>query len=157
MISVFSCEFEFKSHWSSARVYSGSNELKIAFNLNFKTRGEGGMGGRGREGGSSAGPMEPGPSCSRSGCTRAGCGAETQGTTQRQEHCWTTAQPEFKNKRFAVRIKANSAFMYITSYMVRRKRFFWLLEEGEALPLCSRKGGLARGRGCQALPLENPQ
>lgn len=46
MISVFSCEFEFKSHWSSARVYSGSNELKIAFNLNFKT-GEGGMGGAG--------------------------------------------------------------------------------------------------------------
>lgn len=47
MISVFSFEFEFKSHWSSARVYSGSNELKIAFNLNFKTRGEGGMGGEG--------------------------------------------------------------------------------------------------------------
>lgn len=40
MISVFSCEFEFKSHWSSATVYSGSNELKIAFNLNFKNGGE---------------------------------------------------------------------------------------------------------------------
>jgi len=97
--------------------------------LNFKTREEGGMGER--EGASSAGPIKPGPSCSRSSCTRAGCGAETQGMMQRKEHCWTTAQPEFKNKRFAVRIKANSAFMYITSYMGRRKRFFWLLEEGE--------------------------
>lgn len=70
MISVFSCEFEFKSHWSSARVYSGSNELKIAFNLNFKTRGEGGMGGEGgREGAqqdpSSQVPLAAGPAAPR--------------------------------------------------------------------------------------------
>lgn len=52
---------------------------------------------------------------------------------QRKEHCWTTAQSEFKNKHFAVRIKANSAFMYITSYMFRRKRFLRILEEREAV------------------------
>lgn len=99
-----------------------------------------------REGGSSAGPIKAGPSCSRSGCARPGCGAETQGTTQRKAHCWTIAQPEFKNKHFAVRIKANSAFMYITSYMVRRKRFFWLLEERER-DAAFMQVGLASGRG----------
>lgn len=68
---------------------------------------------------------------------------------QRKEPCWTAAQARFKNKHFAVRIKANSAFMYITSYMFRRKRFFWLLKEREA-------EGRASKRGVQAFPLKNP-
>lgn len=93
------------------------------------------------EGGSSPGPIQPLPSFPTSCCREADCRVRTQGVMQRKEPCWTAAQARFKNKHFAVRIKANSAFMYITSYMFRRKRFFWLLEEREAEGRASKRGG----------------
>lgn len=103
MRSVFSCEFEFKSHWSSATVYSGSNELKIAFNLNFKNEGE--------EGGWLSLSTHQGPTLFNYflllSCILPGWGPETQDVLQGKEHRWIPAQSEFKNKLLIVRIKAN--------------------------------------------------
>lgn len=109
MISVFSCEFEFKSHWSSATVYSGSNELKIAFNLNFKNRGE--------EGGKKTLSTHQVSTLFNYflllSCILPGWGPETRMYCRGKEHRWIPAQSEFKNKLLIVRIKANLTFTHM--------------------------------------------
>lgn len=109
MISVFSCEFEFKSHWSSATVYSGSNELKIAFNLNFKNGGEEG-GKRKPQRPSSVHTFQLLPA---TWLHLARPGTWNQDVLEGKEHRWIPARSEFKNKRLIVRIKANLTFTHM--------------------------------------------
>lgn len=85
-------------------VYSGSNELKIAFNLNFKNEGEDGWGGLLLS-------THQVPTLFSYflllSCILPGWGPKTQDVLQGKEHCWISAQSEFKNKLLIVRIKAN--------------------------------------------------